>query len=268
MRERIGTSVRALASPVAVVSLVLLVLEDDHLLKQAWPGVVTGKLSDVAGLVVAPLLLTVGLAAVGLRQPCTWACALTASWLHRRQGEHRCRGRGQRVVEPDRLPDGDARRPDRPAGRSRRCRWRGWCTAGSGRQRPVDWRRMVTTGSTGARAGPDSAWSPRRRPPVRSSTAWSRCGSPAAPGPRRQRVSINAWWSNATATPRSRWMATESSPRCRRPDSSRLDVPYGGSNARLRRQPDPAGGSANAGRAARGGRRPTTAKNLGRPSSP
>ena len=53
MRERIGTSVRALASPVAVVSLVLLVL-NDHVLKQAWPGVVTGKLSDVAGLVVAP----------------------------------------------------------------------------------------------------------------------------------------------------------------------------------------------------------------------
>ena len=66
MRERTGTSLRALASPVAVVSLVLLVL-NDHLLKQAWPGAVTGKLSDVAGLVVAPLLLTVGLAAVGVR---------------------------------------------------------------------------------------------------------------------------------------------------------------------------------------------------------
>ena len=38
----------------------------------------TGKLSDVAGLVVAPLLLTVGLAAVGIRRPCAWACALTA----------------------------------------------------------------------------------------------------------------------------------------------------------------------------------------------
>ena len=78
MRERTGTSLRALASPVAVVSLVLLVL-NDHLLKQAWPGAVTGKLSDVAGLVVAPLLLTVGLAAVGVRRPCPWACGLTAA---------------------------------------------------------------------------------------------------------------------------------------------------------------------------------------------
>ena len=78
MRERIGTSLRALASPVSVVGLQVLVL-NDHVLKQAWPGVVTGKLSDVAGLVVAPLLLTVGLAAVGLRRPCTWACALTAA---------------------------------------------------------------------------------------------------------------------------------------------------------------------------------------------
>jgi hypothetical protein len=78
MRERTGTSLRALASPVAVVSLVLLVL-NDHLLKQAWPGVLTGKLSDVAGLVLAPLLLTVGLAAVGVRRPSTWACGLTAA---------------------------------------------------------------------------------------------------------------------------------------------------------------------------------------------
>lgn len=30
---------------------------NDQLLKAAWPGVVTGKLSDVAGLVVAPLVL-------------------------------------------------------------------------------------------------------------------------------------------------------------------------------------------------------------------
>jgi hypothetical protein len=78
MRERTGTSLRALASPVAVVSLVLLAL-NDHLLKQAWPGAVTGKLSDVAGLVVAPLLLTVGLTAIGVRRPCTWACALTTA---------------------------------------------------------------------------------------------------------------------------------------------------------------------------------------------
>ena len=52
-----STSLRALAHPAAVLALVVLVL-NDHVLKQAWPGWVTGKLSDVAGLVVAPLLLT------------------------------------------------------------------------------------------------------------------------------------------------------------------------------------------------------------------
>ncbi|MGP3960874.1 hypothetical protein ACTWPT_33180 [Nonomuraea sp. 3N208] len=35
----------------------IVLLVNDHLLKQAWPGFVTGKLSDVAGLVVAPALL-------------------------------------------------------------------------------------------------------------------------------------------------------------------------------------------------------------------
>ena len=45
-------ALRALASPAAIASLLLL-LVNDHVLKQAWPGVVTGKLSDFAGLVVA-----------------------------------------------------------------------------------------------------------------------------------------------------------------------------------------------------------------------
>jgi len=41
-----------------VTLLAALVLAlNDHLLKQLWPGLVTGKLSDVAGLVVAPPLL-------------------------------------------------------------------------------------------------------------------------------------------------------------------------------------------------------------------
>ncbi|MEU6723508.1 hypothetical protein ABZ917_07340 [Nonomuraea wenchangensis] len=35
----------------------IVLLVNDHLLKQAWPGFVTGKLSDVAGLLVAPPLL-------------------------------------------------------------------------------------------------------------------------------------------------------------------------------------------------------------------
>ncbi|MEV0625885.1 hypothetical protein [Nonomuraea wenchangensis] len=39
------------------VAGVIVLLVNDHLLKQAWPGFVTGKLSDVAGLLVAPPLL-------------------------------------------------------------------------------------------------------------------------------------------------------------------------------------------------------------------
>jgi hypothetical protein len=58
-----STPLRALAHPGSVLALVVLVL-NDHVLKQAWPGWVTGKLSDVAGLVVAPLLLGAVLALV------------------------------------------------------------------------------------------------------------------------------------------------------------------------------------------------------------
>ncbi|MEV4888637.1 hypothetical protein AB0K48_04515 [Nonomuraea sp. NPDC055795] len=46
-----------LCHPVTLVAASLL-LVNDHLLKQAWPGFVTGKLSDVAGLVVAAPLLS------------------------------------------------------------------------------------------------------------------------------------------------------------------------------------------------------------------
>jgi hypothetical protein len=45
-----------LLHPVAFLALALLVV-NDHVLKAFWPGFVTGKLSDVAGLVVAPLAL-------------------------------------------------------------------------------------------------------------------------------------------------------------------------------------------------------------------
>ncbi|WP_061290881.1 hypothetical protein [Herbidospora cretacea] len=45
-----------IAHPLTVLALVVLVV-NDHLLKFTWPGVVTGKLSDVAGLIVAPALL-------------------------------------------------------------------------------------------------------------------------------------------------------------------------------------------------------------------
>ena len=45
-----------LLDPVALVALAVLAL-NDQVLKAAWPGFVTGKLSDVAGLVVTPLAL-------------------------------------------------------------------------------------------------------------------------------------------------------------------------------------------------------------------
>ena len=69
-------AVRVLASPVFVLALVVLVL-NDHVFKQAWPGLVTGKLSDFAGLVVAPLLLAVPLAAIGVRRRVPVAVGLT-----------------------------------------------------------------------------------------------------------------------------------------------------------------------------------------------
>ncbi|NRQ37482.1 hypothetical protein HII36_37470 [Nonomuraea sp. NN258] len=51
----------------------IVLLLNDHLLKQAWPGFVTGKLSDVAGLVVAPPLL----ALLFLRRADLFATVLT-----------------------------------------------------------------------------------------------------------------------------------------------------------------------------------------------
>ncbi|WP_405145246.1 hypothetical protein OG589_00830 [Sphaerisporangium sp. NBC_01403] len=45
-----------LGHPLTVIAVVLLLL-NDHLFKPLWPGTVTGKLSDVAGLIVAPLLV-------------------------------------------------------------------------------------------------------------------------------------------------------------------------------------------------------------------
>jgi len=45
-----------LLHPVPLAAVALLIL-NDHVLKMRWPGWVTGKLSDVAGLVFFPLLL-------------------------------------------------------------------------------------------------------------------------------------------------------------------------------------------------------------------
>lgn len=53
----------ALGHPVAVVALVLLIA-NDTVLKAAVPGIVTGKLSDVAGLVVLPLVVATAVATV------------------------------------------------------------------------------------------------------------------------------------------------------------------------------------------------------------
>lgn len=72
----VADAVRVLASPVFVLSLVVLIL-NDHVLKQAWPGLMTGKLSDFAGLVVAPLLLAVPLAVIGVRRRVPVAIGLT-----------------------------------------------------------------------------------------------------------------------------------------------------------------------------------------------
>jgi hypothetical protein len=48
-----------LLHPAAIGALGLLVL-NDHVLKAAWPGIVTGKLSDAAGLVLLPLVVQAG----------------------------------------------------------------------------------------------------------------------------------------------------------------------------------------------------------------
>lgn len=53
---RAGVFLRWVAHPLTVGATAVLLL-NDHVLKQAWPGFVTGKLSDVAGLVVAPAVL-------------------------------------------------------------------------------------------------------------------------------------------------------------------------------------------------------------------
>lgn len=70
------TALRALASPLFVGALALLAL-NDHVLKDAWPSFVTGKLSDAAGLVVAPVLLAIPL--VLLRVPWAPRAALVAT---------------------------------------------------------------------------------------------------------------------------------------------------------------------------------------------
>ncbi|SCL52965.1 hypothetical protein [Micromonospora peucetia] len=64
-----------LGHPATVVALVLLVV-NDHLLKAAFPGLLTGKLSDVAGLVLAPPLVAVLLTLLAPRLPARGAVAV------------------------------------------------------------------------------------------------------------------------------------------------------------------------------------------------
>ncbi|MGN6523549.1 MAG: hypothetical protein ACTHMZ_10190, partial [Actinomycetes bacterium] len=69
-------ALRWLGAPPTLLALAVLAL-NDHWVKQAAPGVVTGKLSDVAGLVLAPALLAVALAL--LRVPRSTPVALVAT---------------------------------------------------------------------------------------------------------------------------------------------------------------------------------------------
>jgi hypothetical protein len=50
-----------LSSPLPLAAVALLAA-NDHLLKRAWPGAVTGKLSDLAGCFVLPLFVSAALA--------------------------------------------------------------------------------------------------------------------------------------------------------------------------------------------------------------
>jgi hypothetical protein len=67
---------RALAHPIAILAMALLVV-NDHVLKAAYPGLVTGKLSDFAGLVFFPLLLAAASEQVGIRRGMTAVVAAT-----------------------------------------------------------------------------------------------------------------------------------------------------------------------------------------------
>lgn len=65
---RIRTTAGAWLGHPATLAAIAVLLVNDHLLKRLWPGVVTGKLSDVAGMLVAPPLLALA-AALAVRRP-------------------------------------------------------------------------------------------------------------------------------------------------------------------------------------------------------
>jgi hypothetical protein len=69
---------RALVKPCVLLAIALLVL-NDHVLKSAAPGAVTGKLSDVAGLVFFPLLLAAAAETFGVRHGMRTVVAATVA---------------------------------------------------------------------------------------------------------------------------------------------------------------------------------------------
>ncbi|HWS39568.1 MAG TPA: hypothetical protein VN408_43335 [Actinoplanes sp.] len=69
-----GRTIAWLGHPVTMAALALLVV-NDHVLKAAHPGWVTGKLSDVAGMVLAPPLLAALAGLIGPRLPFRWVAA-------------------------------------------------------------------------------------------------------------------------------------------------------------------------------------------------
>ncbi|SES47621.1 hypothetical protein SAMN05216199_4118 [Pedococcus cremeus] len=70
-------ALRWLGAPPTLLALAVLVL-NDHVLKQSAPGFVTGKLSDVAGLVLAPALLAVVLTLLRIPRAAPVALVATA----------------------------------------------------------------------------------------------------------------------------------------------------------------------------------------------
>lgn len=71
--KQIASRTDGLVHPISLAAIAILVI-NDHWLKQAYPGWITGKLSDVAGLVFFPLLIwalvhrgfVIGLVATGV----------------------------------------------------------------------------------------------------------------------------------------------------------------------------------------------------------
>ncbi len=68
---------KALVHPVTLASLVVLVV-NDHFLKWRWPGVVTGKLSDVAGMILAPIVLA-AFVELATKRRAPWMCTLAVA---------------------------------------------------------------------------------------------------------------------------------------------------------------------------------------------